>query len=187
MRRLLWLVLFFATTVRAAPPFMAVPTYPTGEQTAASTVLGLHCGRFVMPTTILNATKLAANVTVGYGAGGIINAMIFPDIDAAAPLAATGPLDATAAGVKVATGLPAFSLTAGLTYRACLCAETNTGGYAAPKWVVTTGFGALQNAFVASVGFASNSCGGGALAPGSTGPILADAARLPPLLMVSVE
>ena len=69
MRRFPVLLVFLATVARAAPPFMVVPMYPTGEVSAVSTVLGLHCGRFVMPTTIVAATKLAVNVTTGYGVG----------------------------------------------------------------------------------------------------------------------
>ena len=52
---------------------------------------------------------------------------------------------------------------------------------------VTTGFAALQNAFVASVGRAANDCDANAFPPGTTGVITGNAAFAPPFILVSSE
>src|SRR5947207_356223 len=139
MRRLPLLFLLLATVARAAP-FVIVPIYPTGEAQDVSTpALTMACGRFVQPMTILGATKLAVNITTGYGAGKKVGFAIYPDLDGGPAIATSGSVAGSGtppetSGIATATGLTAFDLTGGVTYRACFCASSTAGAYAGPKW-----------------------------------------------------
>jgi len=193
MRRLLLALMLCATASRAAPPFMVVPIYPTGEmQASVSPALTPVVGRFVMPTTILGATKLAVNITTGYGAGKKVGFAIYPDLDGAPPIFTSGSVSGSGtppetAGALSVTGLAPDGLTGGVTYRALFCASGAAGAYAGPKWTSGTGFAALQNAFVVSVGSATNPCDADATPPATTGALIANTAFVPPFLLVSVE
>src|SRR5437773_11953204 len=111
MRRFPLLLVFLATLARAAP-FVPVPIYPTGEQQVSTLTpaLTMACGRFVMPMTILGATKLAVNITTGYGAGKKVGFAIYPDLDGAGPIATSGSVAGSGtppetAGIRSVTGL----------------------------------------------------------------------------------
>jgi len=145
-----------------------------------------------MPTTILAATKMAVNITTGYGAGKKVGVAIYPDADGGTAIADSGSLTGSStppetAGVRTVTGLTAFDLTGGITYRVCFCATATGGAYAAPNWTATTGFAALQNAIVASVGRAANDCDANATPPATTGAITPDTTMAPPFVLVSSE
>jgi hypothetical protein len=193
MKRLLLLLILFATAAHAAPPFMVVPIYPTSEaQVTSFPANTMACGRFVMPTTILGATKLAVNVTTGYGAGKKVGFAIYPDVDGGPAIATSGSVGGAGvapeiAGIVKATGLTAFDLTGSVTYRACFCASGTAGAYAGPKWVSGTGFAHLQNAFVVSVGSTTNACDANATPPATTGALVGNETFAPPLMMVSSE
>jgi len=188
MRRLplLFVLLVLATLARAAP-FVIVPSYPTGEASfGASPALTMICGRFVMPMTIIGATKLAANVTTGYGVGKKVGMAIYPDNDGASAVASAGNIAADVAQIVTATGLTAFDLTGGVTYRDCWCATSAAGTFANPHWE-TNGVGILLNSFVVKIGTAANACDANATPPASTGVLSANAAFAPPFLVVSSE
>src|SRR5437773_2220119 len=158
--RLILGMLLLAGTARAAP-FMVVPIYPSAETDASITpALAMACGRFIMPTTIIGATKMAVNITIGFGAGKKVGVAIYPDSNGGSAIANSGSLSGGAtppetAGVLTVISLPAFDMTAGITYRVCFCGTSTTGAYAAPNWA---SFADLQNAIVASVGRAANDC-----------------------------
>src|SRR5437868_14544314 len=90
MRRLPFLLVLCATLARAAP-FVVEPCYPTGgAQVTVAPALTMACGRFVQPMTILSATKLAVNITTGYGAGKKVGFAIYPDLDGGPAIATSG-------------------------------------------------------------------------------------------------
>lgn len=163
------------------------PIYPTGEaQETIGTALHMACGRFVMVNSISNATKLAANVTTGYGGSNKFGAALYPDLDNGPKQLTIDSAAAASPGVKFQTGQTPASFTGGVTYRACACATGNAGAYAGPAWSGPY-FPALQNAFVLSVGRAGNDCDPNGVPPSTTGAITADTAMAPPTLLISVE
>ena len=132
------------------------------------------------------STKLAANVTTGYGVGKKVGMAIYPDNDGSAPMVSVGNIAADVAQVVTATGLTPFDLTGGVTYRDCWCATSAAGTYANPRWI-TNGVGILLNSFVEKIGTAANACDANATPPATTGVISPNAAFGPPFLLVSAE
>ena len=181
-----WLLVLLLVTSAWAEHVIA-PVYPTGEaQETIGTALRMACGRFVMVNSINNATKLAANVTTGYGGSNKFGAAIYPDLNNGVKQLTIDSAAAASPGIKTQTGQTPASFTGGVTYRACACATGNAGAYAGPSWPGPF-FPALQNAFVLSVGRAGNDCDPNGVPPSTTGALVADTTLAPPTLLISVE
>ena len=181
-----WLLVLLLATPAMAQQIIA-PVYPTGEaQETIGTALHMACGRFVMVNSITSATKLAANVTTGYGGSNKAGFALYPDLDGGPKLLTIDSAAASSPGIKTQTGQTPASFTGGVTYRACACATGNAGAYAGPSWPGPF-FPALQNAFVISVGRAGNDCDPNAVPPSTTGALVADTTLAPPTLLISVE
>ena len=184
MRRLLMLLgLLMALPAHAAVQVI-FPAYATGEaQRLVPGAQTLVCGRFVQPTHALGLTRVAVNVTTGFGVGKVVGWALYPDLDAGTALFSVGNQPAAVAAPVVAT-VTAFDVTGGVTYRDCICATGTAGAYAAPHWLPDgISVAALQNSFVASVGTAANPCDVNGNPPATTGAITPDDTLAPPFVV----
>src|SRR6266478_1667654 len=95
MTRSLVLLLMVPSLAWANPTQSIAPIYPTGEaQQVLPGINTLVCGRIVELYTKLGSTKIAANVTTGFGAGKHVGFAIYPDLDAGTPIATSGAVAA---------------------------------------------------------------------------------------------
>jgi hypothetical protein len=183
MRTLLLLLLFLAAPARAqTTTHMLLPSYgAVSGQTRPGTANQIVCATYVAPFSMTNATKLAQGITGGSSTCG---AAIYPDSDSGTALASISGSCASQ-GVFSATGLTAFSLSAGVAYRVCTCATATSGSYAAIIDNNTAGgrTADMLNTFGSRIGTAANNCSAG-VPPSTTGVITPSNAFQPPLTLV---
>jgi hypothetical protein len=139
----------------------------------------MRCTDFVLGRTLTGMTKMAivlqatgtgatsdnCSVTIYSGEG--------TSIVTTAPMTCTVP--ATNPVVATATGLTPFTLTAGVEYRECFCADqsgygpiqTSNGDLSAASTME------IYSGIVANNGLAANACTGGATPPATTGALTA--------------
>lgn len=186
MRRFL-LLLLTATLARAEgtstthiwSPVRAI----AGKSTAWPGTDVMRCVAWVPDVGITNATQIGWFVTGGLGGGGLCSFTIY-DASGTTLIATTGASDCSATGVN-SSGVSAFSLTAGIKYQVCTCANTNGGSYLGTN-SISGGLTTLQNQLSVPIGAtAATGCTNG-VAPSSTG-VLSAAAVNAPILIISTS
>jgi hypothetical protein len=154
----------------------------TGTE-AVGTANVLRCVDFVPPVGITDATTMFFRTGTGSGSGTMGLAYYTAD-------GSTQIREATAAYTTsneniTASGLSAFTLTAGTTYRQCHCSSSGSGSYIDVPISEPVG-AAFANAVGAHWGTAANACSSGD-PPATTGTITPDDGIGPMLILLSAE
>lgn len=171
-----------STTFRYVPALwsqIAAASLPT-------TANHLVCYDWTESEGITNATKIGWSMDSG--ASTACSVTIY-DAGGANIVRTSGTKNCSSASAPIsATGLTAFSLTAGNQYRLCWCNNGTTGGLRSVSgWTSTTGLEVdLHNVFTTHIGRAANDCTAGA-APSSTGSLTADIFLRPPLVLLGTD
>lgn len=155
-----------------------------------STANRMYCHDFIPRSTVSAATKMAWSIG-GVAASTACSVTLY-NADGTTIIRTSGAKDCSTQDTIIsATGLSAFTVTRGTTYRECWCNNGTSGQYrsALSGWTSFTGleFDLHNSANATRQGIAANACTAGA-APSTTGTVTGGAFGsdgFPPLLQIS--